>query len=148
MAREQRITIGLNIRDTETEFQYRSPWPNSYFVDLTTSNPVGPSPGTIAVPAEGIDIDLSTFTTPGLCEVYNESTSGYVTIGIKDPETDVFYPFLEVGPLEKYVVKLSRDISEEHGTGSGTGTVGGNTNTMHAKSSTGTSYLFVGAFER
>jgi hypothetical protein len=117
----------------------------SFTVDLTGSF-AGPAPGTILVPLAGVDVDLSLFTTPGLAYLYNLDTANFVEVGIKEPATGFFYPFLEIGPLEGYPIKLSRNLGEEY-TGTGTGTSAA-TNTLHAKANTAPCKVFFGVFER
>lgn len=126
MADEIRITSSLSIRKDNLVYQSQ---PQSMVIDMV-GDPKGPSPGAIAISPTGTDVDLSEIDNPGMCWIQNldqdEADGGsgnYITFGIWDPELSRFYPIGELLPGEFYVLRLSRFIQEEVGTG--TGTVGG-----------------------
>lgn len=106
----------------------------------------GPAPGAMVATTEGADVDLSAFTTPGFVFVKNDDDTNYVEVGVFDPETNVFYPFLELGPGEGFPLKLSRNFGEEYaGTGTGTSAP---TNTLRVKANAAPCNVFIGCFER
>lgn len=125
MANEARVTSGLQILKTSgsvrtLDYQSR---PQSFTV--TVDGTLGPTPGAIAVPLGGVDVDLSRLTTMGLCRVMNLDATNYVLWGVYEPDTDYFYPTMEIGPGETYVFKLPRFGPDET---TGTGTQPGMTN--------------------
>lgn len=103
----------------------------------------GPTPGVVAVSASGTDITLSQLTTPGVAEIKNISSSGYIEVGIYEPELAQFYPFMELAAGESYPLKFSRNLLEGW---TSTGTTPAN-NRLHARNSSGTGYLEVSAYE-
>lgn len=141
MANEAQIRSSLAIRAGEIDYQSR---PTAFRVDV--EGRFGPSPGTVAVGTTntGQQIDLSAFTTPGMAVIQNYDSVNYVEIGIYEPVTSTFYPLLEIGPGELYVMKLTRNLLEEY---VGTGT-SGPTNELRARATGGTCNVFFGIFER
>lgn len=130
MADEARIVTSLNIRKNNLVYQGQ---PTAFTADV--SGQFGPSPGAMTVPVQGIEVDLSRFTVPGLMRISNLESDGgnYFEWGIYDPETLAFFPLGECLPGESYVVRLSRNIKEQYyGTGTGT-SAGGETNKLWAK---------------
>lgn len=83
----------------------------------TVTGTKGPTPGAITVPTAGVDVDLSGLTIPGLCRFMNNDDVNFVTYGIWDPAGVRFYPLGEILPHETFVLRLSRDIRDETGTG-------------------------------
>jgi hypothetical protein len=140
MANEATVTASLRI--TKGNVKHQSVV--RQFSD-NVSGTDGPTPGAIAVTTAGVDVDLSGLTTPGWCEIRNLDATNFVTYGIWDPEGAKFYPLGELSPGHQVVLKLSRDIEEEFGTGSGT--TGANTNRLRIKADTASCNVFVGAFE-
>lgn len=151
MSNEWQIRLGVNCRDPNSNFVYPGVGPQAFFISQETTTPFGPYPGAIAISISGTDIDLSKFSRPGLVDMYNPElvTSGkYVEYGIYDPALLVFRPLGEVGPSERYLWKLSRNIGEEWSlipTGTGTGPVN---KTLRFKAYGGTVNMFIGIFER
>lgn len=113
------ITKALDANNTYQE-KYQSPVQG---FTKSKDNVGGPTPGMLTVPVTGIAVDLSAIGTPGLCEITNKDPTNFVTVGIKDPLIEDFYPMLEIGPGESWVVPLSRSIREDWST-TGTGTTG------------------------
>ena len=140
MANEATIRSSLAI--TKGKLKY-SGQPTSFTADVAGTK--GPTPGAIDVSIEGTDIDLGELTTPGLCRLMNLDDTNYVVYGIWDPEGARFYPLGELLPGETYVIRLARMIEEEYGTG--TGTVGADTNRLRMKADTATCNIVVEAFE-
>ena len=94
---------------------------------------------------EGTDVDFSELTIPGLCRLMNLDATNFIEFGIWDPEGGVFYPLGEIGPGKTYTIKLSRNLQEEFGTG--TGTTGADTNRLRIKADTAACNVLVEAFE-
>lgn len=140
MANEARVTAGLQI--IAGNINYLSQ-PSAFLATVTGRK--GPTPGSISVAVLGTDVDLSQLTQPGLCILHNQDPTNFVTYGIRDPETNRFYPLGELLPGEIYPLRLSRDIQEEYGTG--TGTVTAATNKLHLRANTAACNVLVGAFE-
>jgi hypothetical protein len=146
MSNEARIQTSLNIQKSSGTIQqldYRSS-PNSYQVDVTGAK--GPTPGAMSASVAGTDVDFSQLTQPTLCLLHNQDGTNFVEYGVWDPEGSKFYPLGELGPGEVHVLKLSRNLQEEYGTG--TGTTGANTNRLRLKADTAACNVFVGAFEK
>lgn len=112
------IAVQIRVRVTNGNLKYVNPV-SSFYVDMTGAK--GPTPGAIAVPTDGVDVYFDQLTTPGLCLITNLDDTNYVEVGIYDPQTDVFYPLMEVGPGESWPMILSRNLGEQYA-GSGTGT--------------------------
>ncbi len=149
MADEAQVRASLTVFKTDDDgkpiLDYRSN-PTAYTVDVTGTK--GPTPGAITVSTAGTDVDLSELTTPGLARISNVSVLGFMEIGLWDPEFSRFYPLLEMDPGESQVVKLSRNIEEEFGTGAGTGVIGANTNRLRLKAIGQAGVALVEAFEK
>lgn len=140
MTNEGRYTGSLRIK--KDNLDHRS-FPTSFLFDVAGSK--GPTPGAITAAVAGTDVDLTELTTPAFCRISNLDTSNFVEYGIWDPEGSTFYPLGEVGPGEFYVIKLSRNLQEEYGTG--TGTTGASTNRLRIKADTAACNVVVDAFE-
>lgn len=141
MANEAQVRASLQIK--KGNLDYRSN-PTVFNADVTGTD--GPTPGTITCAvAPGTDVSLSELSTPGLCVIQNLDSTNYVTVGVRDPESNLFYPFMELLAGEIYVFRLSRNVEEEFATG--TGTVGPNTNRLRIIANTAACNVFVGAFE-
>lgn len=124
-------TIRSSLQISKNNLQ-SSTLPTTFLGDVTGTG--GPSPGTITVDLDGKDVDLSALTTPGYARFQNLDATNFVELGIFDPETGVFYPLLEILPGESYVMRISRNIAKEFGTG--TGTTGPTTNTLRLRADT------------
>lgn len=140
MADEATIRSSLLVRCDTLNYQS---YPTSFQADVAGEK--GPTPGAITVTTEGTSVDLSELTTPGLCRIMNLDATNYATYGIWDPENDTFFPLGELLPGETYVLRLSRDLQEEFGTG--TGTTGADTNRLRFKADTASVVVLVEAFE-
>ena len=146
MSNEARIRSSLTIRKGTTPLQLEySSKPTTFLADVAGVK--GPSPGAISVSVYGTDVDLSELEVPGLCRLMNLDAKNYVEYGIWDPEVDMFYPLGEVLPGESYVIRLSRNLREEYGTGTGTGTIGPSTNRLRLVANVATCNVLVEAFE-
>jgi len=145
MSDEVNIRSSLQIKKTSsgiTLLDYNSR-PTSFTGDLTGTK--GPTPGAFAVSVTGTDVDLSELTTPGYCRFANQDDENFVEYGIYDPETEKFYPLGEILAGESYVLRLSRNLAWEYGTG--TGTSGPETNTLRFRANTAVVSILVEAFE-
>jgi hypothetical protein len=91
---------------------------------------------------EGTDIDLSAIPNPRLAWFANLDETNNVHFGIYDPETEVFYPIGELHAGEALPFPLSSRLSQEIGTGSGT--IGPDTNRLRFKSENATCQVLVG----
>lgn len=140
MANEITVLSGVTI--TKDPLRYISQ-PNSFQADMTGCK--GPTPGAVTVAVLGTTISLAQLTTPGICVFKNLDDTNYVTYGIWDPETETFYPLGEILPGEVYVLRLSRSISAEYGTG--TGTLVPDTNNLMFRADTAAVVVSVEAFE-
>lgn len=142
MANEITIRNSLQIQNGNLDYRSR---PTSFRANMSGLD--GPVPGAVSCAvAPGTNIDLSELTTPGMCWVQNLDADNYVTIGMFDPESDIFYPTLELLPGEFSVFRLSRDIQEELGTG--TGTVGPGTNRLRCIADTAACNVIFHVFEK
>lgn len=143
MSREAIVRSSLIIRTGNLD--YRSN-PTGFVADVAGIN--GPTPGAITVPVEGVDVDFSQLTAfGGLCRLANLDDTNFLTWGIHDPETDLFYPVGKVLAGETYVLRLADDLEQELGTGSGTGTAGPSTNRLRLKADTASVVALVEAFD-
>lgn len=144
MANEATIRSSLQIfKGTDPiQLQYLSR-PDSFTATVTGAK--GPVPGAIQATIAGVDVDFSELTQPGLCRIVNLDATNFVTWGIWDPEIAKFFPLGEILPGEFYVIRLSRLLSAELGTGAGT--TGPNTNKLRLKADTASVNVSVEAFE-
>lgn len=126
--------------------RYRHP-KASFQADMTGS--LGPTPGALLISVDGTDIDLGEIAIPGFVVVDNYDETNFFTLGIWDPDTSLFYPFLEVGPGEFYPFKFSRFLLDEFDIGGlGTGTTGPSNQVLRAYADTADLNGFVGVFEQ
>jgi hypothetical protein len=140
MTDEAQIRSSLNINNGSLKYRSGS---SGFSADVSGAN--GPVPGTIIATTDGVDIDLSSLTAPGLCEFRNLDDNNPVKVGRYDSDNSLFLPFLYLLPGENYVVRLDSDIDDEY---SGTATaVTGGTTSLRAKGVNASVNLFVGAFE-
>lgn len=148
MAGEIQVSAGLTIRQLDASgnilLQYTS-LPAAFLADMTGAK--GPVPGAFTAATTGTDVDLSELTTPGVCIIKNFDDTNYVTYGMWDPESNLFYPLGEVQPGEAWPLRLSRFISQEYGTGTGTGTAGPSTNKLRIIANAAACNVSVEAFE-
>jgi len=140
VANEISIRSQLTVR--KGYIDYRSN-PVAFEADMAGAK--GPTPGAIAASTDGVDVDLSELTTPGVARFMNIDDTNFVEYGIFDPETNVFYPFGKILPGETYVVRLSSNFGEQYA-GTGTGTTAA-TNTLRFKANTASVNVVVEVFE-
>ena len=140
MADEATIRCSLDINKPPLRYISR---PTVFTFDVAGTK--GPVPGAIEASVLGTDVDFSELTTPALCRIMNLDGTNFVEFGIWDPEGITFYPLGEVLAGETYVLRLSRYLQEEYGTG--TGTTGADTNRLRIKADTAAVQVLVEAFE-
>ena len=148
MTSEAIVMSGLQISkdDTSGKVSYFSS-PTSFQADVTGAK--GPAVGALDVSVYGTEVNLSELTTPGFARFYNQDPTNYVTYGIRDPETDVFYPLGEILPGESYVLRLSRGVGQVWvGTGTGTGTSGLSDNKLTFYADTAACHVLIEVFEK
>lgn len=134
MAKEATIRVSLGIRKTDPadnsrillDYQSR---PTGFNIDVTGVK--GPTPGAIAVPPSGVDVDLSELTTPGLVVIYNLDPDDTIHYGIRDPENDIAFMLGQVRPGCNWPLELSTLLTKEV-EATGTGFVAGN-NRLHLR---------------
>ena len=148
MADEARITSSLNVRKLSStgrvilEYQSR---PNSFQADV--SGRKGPVPGAVRVETmPGTNISFGELTQPALCRIGNLDLTNFLTVGIWDQDNSVFFPLMEILPEENYVIRLTRYLQEEFGTGTGTHPQGSN-NYLRLVADTAALNALVEAFE-
>jgi len=141
MANEIQARVSLFV--SADNVRYQSP---QQAFNVTMTGRKGPTPALVEATTNGTDVNLSLLDTPGMCEVINQDSSNYITLGRWDSTTSTFYPFMEVGPGENYIWKLPRDINDEY-SGTGTGT-GSNTSTLRIKAANAPCSVLLNAFER
>lgn len=140
MANEATVNASLQIR--KGNLLYRSQ-PASFRATVTGEK--GPVPGAVTVSQDGVDVDLSQLTTPGLCRLQNLSTTYRVLYGVREPDTSLSYLPFQLLPGEIAVVRFSEFLGEEvQGTGTGTGTPNA---TFRIKALGGEAVVVVEAFE-
>jgi hypothetical protein len=138
MANEAVIQTSLNIKAGNISYQCL---PITFRATVTGRK--GPSPGAVAVAVAGTSIDFGELTTPALCRLQNLDATNFVEYGIWDGIQ--FFPLGELLPGESYVIRLSRNLQEEYGTG--TGTTGAAANRLRLKANTAAVNVLVEAFE-
>lgn len=132
-----RTSLQINVGNLE----YRSS-PTQFLADVSGSS--APTPGKVTATLAGTDIDISLLTTPGLCWIQNLDPDNYVTLGLWDGVS--FFPIMEWLAGENFVNRLSRVLSEEQGTG--TGTITADVNTLRLKADTAPCECIVDIFEK
>lgn len=147
MPNEATIQSSLQILFPSGVADYRGQ-PTQFNADVGVD--AGPYVGVKSVTQAGINIDLSALTSlGGFCRFHNQDTvassTNYVEVGAWDG-TAIFFPLLELLPGETYVVRLSRNLGEEFGTG--TGTTGAGNNFLRLKAFNATVNVLVEAFNK
>lgn len=143
MANEIRVQTSLQINTGS--LQYRSQ-PTQFNADMAGIG--GPTPGQLVASLIGTDVDLSELEElGGLCRIQNLDDTNFVTYGIFDFSANRFYPLGEMLPGESYVLRLSREIGVEYGTGTGSAPLGTG-DTLRIKADTAPCKVLVEAFER
>lgn len=137
-------TVISNLKIVAGKIQYQS-LPQSFSADVTGRK--GPTPGAVTATVGGTLIDLSQLDQPGLCRLQNLDSTNWVEVGMLDPETQKFYPLLELLPGESFVVRLSRNLAEEYDTGTGTGTTAVGVNRLMVRANAQSCVVSIEAFE-
>lgn len=147
MANEATIHTSLRIRKTDSDgnpqLEYQSA-PQVFRADV--SGTIGTTPGAIWVTTAGVSVDLTALTVCGLCWIGNLGDTYRFDVGVWDPDNSKFFPLFEVPPHEFYTFRLSQNLTQEYGTG--TGTTGAASNALRLKAVTGGTWARVDAFER
>lgn len=115
MSNEANVSVGLQI--DKDALHYGSN-PRSFQADISIGR--GPSPAFMIATAAGNAVDLSQLSNPALCWIQNLDDTNFFTLGIRDPETDKFYPMDEWLPGEVFLKRLSRYLGQERDTPTGT----------------------------
>lgn len=140
MANEAQIRSSLLLR--VGNLFYKSPQ-NGFTANVSGS--FGPVPGAIRATTDGVDVDLSALTSPGLCVFKNLDANNPVKLGRWSEDNQVFYPMLYALPGESYVIRLDPDVDEEY---SGTATAtGAEVSTLRVKGVNGEADCSIEAFE-
>jgi hypothetical protein len=148
MANEARITVSTYIRKVSGSITLIDHNRSRTF-QATVEGTKGPAVGAITVTPYGTDVSFSELTTPGICQLTNQSATDTVEYGVYDPEADRYLPFGEIQPGESYLVRLSRNFGwETLGSGTGTGTIGMSTNMLRIRSLGEECNVLVEAFEK
>jgi hypothetical protein len=145
MSNEVTTRVGLTVRKSSGAIALvdynRSA---SYQSDMAGAK--GPTVGALTITTAGEAISLAEVTDPGWCWLHNQSALYRISIGIREPDTDSYYPMLDLLPGMRLPVYLSTDLTEQY-EGSGTGTGVAN-NQLWAKAHGGSADLLVELFER
>lgn len=113
----------------------------------------GPSPGDLIIPLVGRDVYFTELAAPGLAVISNhggvdgDSSHEYVSYGIYDSTTDIYFPLGELLPGETYVLRLARTLHQEFPDASGTGTTA-DENYLRFKAHGAPCRVSLNAFER
>lgn len=145
MSQESQVQTSLRIKKGNLLYQSQ---PNAFNADVAGTN--GPSPGAVTIATKPTSISFAQLNTMGgLCRIMNIDTTNFVTWGILDSVTHHFYPLGEMLPGETYVLRLSRKLGTEYGTGAGTGTdVVGTGDTLAFKADNAQVVVLVEAFDK
>lgn len=126
MANEAKLQLSLQITYPASgtpQLSYGPTRPGAFFATVSTA--IGPTPGAISASAAGTIVNLSALPTPGLCLIRNYDPTNILEVGVYDPDTNEFYPMLEIYPFEAWPMRLSQFLGQEMGTASpGTGSTG------------------------
>lgn len=143
-----RSSVTVRKKAADGSWLIREGWNDSFRLSMTGAQ--GPSPGAIAVPTYGVSITFSGIVTPAVCRFWNATESSShtrIALGVRDPDTALFYPLLSFPRGKGYPVILDPDLFEGY-TGPGTSTATEATNnTLWAKAFGADGVLFVGGFE-
>lgn len=143
MASEARVTSSLTVLKRSgavTVIDYQSR-PAAFTADVSGTK--GPTPGSLAVPTTGVDVDLSQLGVYGLCRIMNQDGTNSLKVGLSDGST--FHPMLKLKPGESFVVRLDPDLGQEY-TDTGTGTTSV-VNQLHLKAEGAAVAALVEVFE-
>ncbi len=140
MSNEAQLSISFRINNANLKY---NPQAVTFAEDVAGTK--GPSPGALTATLAGIDVDLSELALPGLCMIRNLDSANFVTVGLKDSVTHVFYPWMEIRAGKSWPVPLSRYLLQGMGTGTGTADIANAT--VHIKSDTADVNISFEAFE-
>lgn len=141
MANEITVRASLQVNNGNQQYQSR---PTSFRANQTNAG--GPTPGGFTATTDGVNVSLTSLTTPGLCFLQNLDTVNYVQFGIWDADVSKFYPLGELLPGEGYVLRLARTIGQEY---TGTGTTSTDSNqSLRLKGIGGACRVIVQVFEK
>jgi hypothetical protein len=139
------ISLQINKNDDAGIVQHRS-YPTQFTTDVNGA--VGPTPGAVKVSVYGTGISFSELSVPSLCRLTNQDADNYVSYGVYDLDTDVFYPLGELLPGEFFLLRLSRKLGwSQSMAGTGTGTVGTQDKQLYLLAHEDTCVVLVEAFE-
>ena len=125
------VTVQSSLSVNQNNLQYSSR-PGAFLPAMSGTN--GPAPGAVTVPVSGIDISFAQLDSMGgLGRFYNIDSTNFITVGLRDKITNVFYPFIDVKPGETYVMRLSSKLPKDE---PGTGTFSTSNVAVHAKTNT------------
>lgn len=150
MADEAQFRVGINILKQSTGgatfLDFRSS-PSGFNMDVAGTK--GPTPGSITVTPQGVDVLFEELTTPTICWLWNHDDTNDVHIGVRNPGLDIWMPLLKLPPGKGYPIILSEWLGQQYGSGAGTGTgtTGMSDSVLHLKSYNQNCNVFVGAFE-
>lgn len=149
MANEAQINSSMRIRKVSgniTLIDY-NPRPTAFL--STVNGTIGPVPGAFLVTDEGVNVDFSALTTPGLCRVMNQSATETVEYGAWDQETGRFLPTNILLPGEFFPMRLSPNLGGAYGGGgvTGTGTLDTSVVSLRFRSLGADCHVLVEAFE-
>ena len=151
MSREITVQGSLRIRNVDsttgiTLIDYQSR-PNAFTADQ--ANVGGPTPGEVYADVAangGTDADLSQLTSPGFARFMNMDPTNFVTWGVRDTVTGIFYQVGELRPGEFTPgIRLSRYLGHQEGPGTGTAESG--TTKLHFRADTAKCKVLVEVFE-
>ncbi len=143
MASEIRVMASLAINSGSQQHQSQ---PTSFLADMLGQ--AGPTPGSILVSKYGTDVNLSQIVYPGgWVRMINLDPTNYVQWGAYDLDSaGDFIPVGEMLPGEPALFRLSRQLGQEEGTGSGTAS-GASGVTLRLKAVGGACQVKVEAFD-
>ena len=147
MGDQAQLNISLQIsKDDATGIVNYRAYPTQFTADVDGA--MGPTPGAFQASVFGTAVDLSELTSPGFCRISNLDPTNFVTWGIRDPDTDLFYPCGKILSGEFYVIRLSESLGQVwSGSGTGTGTAGSSNKTFTFYADTAACNVLVEAFE-
>lgn len=138
------LRISLQIASGNLNYQSQ---PTAFSAAVNVVNAAkGPTPGAVAAPVAGVDVDLSKLTVPGYCWMQNLDATNSIEYGIRDTVSNVFYPLGELAPGEPVQFKFSRSFGTDQSPGTGSH-VGTGTTKLHLRGIGGTCNVRVDAFE-
>ena len=108
-------SLFINAQGNAAPLVYQSN-PTKFNVDM--SSPQAATPGGLLVTVKGIYISLAAITgiggQPGLASFAHLGSDplNYITVGITNGAD--FFPFMELGPGERWNIKLSRNLLQQY----------------------------------